>query len=220
MTRFHYFCIFHCTYVCVCSIFFIRSSDRAGCCLVAQSCPTLCNPWTVAHQVPLSMEFSRQEYWSGLPFPSPNHLYDPGIEPRSPTLWAESYLASFLSTLGSTLWYCIPNHPKISSLKQHTFITSQFLWVINLDMARSSSSGSLTRLQSSISYLQVQLELALRPAYSLVVRKISSLQIVWLRASMTCWPLTRGCPSSPPCHMGLSMEWLKPWQLASLELMR
>ena len=39
---------------------------------VAQSCPTLCDPWTVAHQAPPSMGFSRQEYWSGLPFPSPN----------------------------------------------------------------------------------------------------------------------------------------------------
>ena len=38
---------------------------------VAQSCPTLCDPWTVAHQAPPSMGFSRQEYWSGLPFPSP-----------------------------------------------------------------------------------------------------------------------------------------------------
>ena len=37
---------------------------------VAQSCPTVCDPWTVAHQAPLSMGFSRQEYWSGLPFPS------------------------------------------------------------------------------------------------------------------------------------------------------
>ena len=36
-----------------------------------QSCPTLCDPWTVAHQAPPSMGFSRQEYWSGLPFPSP-----------------------------------------------------------------------------------------------------------------------------------------------------
>ena len=97
------------------------------CVLVTKSCPIFCNPWTVAHQVPLSMEFSRQEYWSGLAFPSPGDLPNTGIEPRSPTLWAESYLASFLSTLGSTLWYCIPNHPKISSLKQHTFITSQFL---------------------------------------------------------------------------------------------
>ena len=43
-------------------------------------------PWTLACQVPLSMEFSRQESWSGLPFPSPGDLSDPGIEPMSPAL--------------------------------------------------------------------------------------------------------------------------------------
>ena len=47
-------------------------------------------PWTVARQAPLSMGFSRQEYWSGLPFPSPGDLPDPGIEPRSPTLHADA----------------------------------------------------------------------------------------------------------------------------------
>ena len=47
-------------------------------------------PWTIAHQAPPSMEFSRQEYWSGLPFPSPGDLPDPGIEPRSPALWADT----------------------------------------------------------------------------------------------------------------------------------
>ena len=47
-------------------------------------------PWTVARQAPLSMGFSRQEYWSGLPFPSPGALPDPGIEPGSLTLQAES----------------------------------------------------------------------------------------------------------------------------------
>ena len=57
---------------------------------VAQSCPTLCDPWTVAHKAPPSMGFSRQEYWSGLPFPSPVDLPDPGIEPRSPTLQADA----------------------------------------------------------------------------------------------------------------------------------
>ena len=46
--------------------------------------------WTVAHQAPLSMGFSRQGYWSGLPFPSPGDLPDPGIEPRSPTLEADA----------------------------------------------------------------------------------------------------------------------------------
>ena len=53
---------------------------------VTQSCPTLCNPWTVAHQVPLSMGFPKQEYWSGLPFPSPGDLHTPGMKPASPAL--------------------------------------------------------------------------------------------------------------------------------------
>ena len=47
-------------------------------------------PWTVAYQAPPSMGFSRQEYWSGLPFPSPGDLPDPGIEPRSPTFQADA----------------------------------------------------------------------------------------------------------------------------------
>ena len=55
-----------------------------------KSCLTLAIPRTVAHQAPLSMEFSRQEYWSGLPFPSPGDLPDPGIEARSPELQADA----------------------------------------------------------------------------------------------------------------------------------
>ena len=47
-------------------------------------------PCTVAQQVPLFMEFSRQEYWSGLPFPSPGNLPDPGTEPWSPALQADT----------------------------------------------------------------------------------------------------------------------------------
>ena len=47
-------------------------------------------PWTVAYQAPLSMGFSRQECWSGLPFPSPGDLPDPGIEPGSPALQADA----------------------------------------------------------------------------------------------------------------------------------
>ena len=47
-------------------------------------------PQIVAHQAPLSMEFSRQEYWSGLPFPTPGDLPDPGIKPGSPALQADS----------------------------------------------------------------------------------------------------------------------------------
>ena len=51
-------------------------------------------PWTVACQAPRSMGFSRQEYWSGLPFPSPGDLPNPGIEPGSPALQADSLLLS------------------------------------------------------------------------------------------------------------------------------
>ena len=58
--------------------------------LVAKSRPTLATPWTVACQVPLSMGFSRQEYWSGLPFPSPGDLPNPGTEPGPPALQADS----------------------------------------------------------------------------------------------------------------------------------
>ena len=68
------------------------------CCLVAQSCQTLVTPWTVAHQAPLSMVFSRQEYWSGLPFPSPGDLPDPGIEPGFPALEADSLTSEPLPT--------------------------------------------------------------------------------------------------------------------------
>ena len=47
-------------------------------------------PWSIAHQAPLSMGFSRQEYWSGLPCPLPGHFPNPGIETRSPALQADS----------------------------------------------------------------------------------------------------------------------------------
>ena len=60
-------------------------------CFVSQSCPTLPDPLNyIACQAPTSMGFSRQEYWSELPFPSPGDLPDLGIEPRSPALQAGS----------------------------------------------------------------------------------------------------------------------------------
>ena len=61
--------------------------------------------WTVAYQASLSMGFSRQEYWIGLPFPSPGDLPDLGIKPRSPALWAEALTSEALgkSLLSGTL---------------------------------------------------------------------------------------------------------------------
>ena len=68
-------------------ILWIHFYDLCCCCWVAKLCLIFWGtPWTVAHQGPLSMGFPRQEHWSGLLFPSPGDLPDPGIEPASPAL--------------------------------------------------------------------------------------------------------------------------------------
>ena len=70
----------HCSFLLLCSL-----KEKSLSCV-----QLFATPWTVAHQAPPSMGFSRQEYWSGLPFPSPRDLSDPGIEPRSPALQADA----------------------------------------------------------------------------------------------------------------------------------
>ena len=67
--------------VCVCVCVCVKSLSHVR---------LFATPWTLAHQVPLSGEFSSQEYWSGLPFPSPEDLPNPGIEPGSPALQADA----------------------------------------------------------------------------------------------------------------------------------
>ena len=59
-------------------------------CRGARASRSVVTPWTGAHQAPLSVGFSRQEYWSGLPCPSPGDLPDPGIKPQSPAFQADS----------------------------------------------------------------------------------------------------------------------------------
>ena len=81
--------------------------------LAAQSCPILCDPMDLALQAPLSMGFSRQEYWSGLLFPPPGDLPNPGIEPRSPALQADSSPSE------------LPGKPKIN--KKFRNLISQFV---------------------------------------------------------------------------------------------
>ena len=73
-------------------------------------------PWAVAGQAPLSMGFSRQEYWSGLPFPSPGDLPDPGIEPRSPALQAIN------------VWHCLSSLGllRLGGLETAEVYSSQF----------------------------------------------------------------------------------------------
>ena len=75
--------------------------QASGCmCKSLQSCPPLCKPWTVAHYASLSVEFSRHEYWSGLPCPPAGYLPDPGIEPTSFT--SSALEGKFFTT--STTW--------------------------------------------------------------------------------------------------------------------
>ena len=66
--------------------------------------------WTVARQVPLSMEFSRQEYWNGLPFPSPGDLPDSRTEPGSPALQAGSLLSELPGKPQNSIQNLKPNH--------------------------------------------------------------------------------------------------------------
>ena len=69
-----------------------ESAHNAGAWVHAQSCLTLGDPMDyIARQAPLPIEFSRQEYWSGLPFRSPGNLPDPGVEPRYLALKADSF---------------------------------------------------------------------------------------------------------------------------------
>ena len=67
-------------------------------------------PWTVTQQTPLSMEFSRQEYWSGLPFPTPGNLSDPGMKPISPALAGRFFITAPLAeSKGRRNTHCIPS---------------------------------------------------------------------------------------------------------------
>ena len=70
-----------------------------------QSSLTLCNPKPVVHQAPLSMGFSRQEYWSGLPCPSPGGLPDPGIEPVFPCVSCTGRWGLYHQHLGTLRWW-------------------------------------------------------------------------------------------------------------------
>ena len=79
----------------ICGVSWLEIS-HCVCVCVSQSCPNSATAWTAAHQAPLSVKFSRQEYWSGLPFSSPGHLPNSGFKPRSPALQAILYCLSHL----------------------------------------------------------------------------------------------------------------------------
>ena len=84
------------------------------------------SPWTVAHQAPLSMEFSRQEYWSGLTFSSPGYLPNPGIEPRSPALKADSLPSEPLGKSYTFIYIQHIQHP----LTRHKVLWDLKIWEV------------------------------------------------------------------------------------------
>ena len=92
--------------------------------------------WTVAHQAPPSMEFSRQEYWRGLPFPSPGDLPHPGVEPGSPASWVQFSSVQSLSRvrLFATPWTVTPQAPLSMGLFQARILE----WVA-ISISRGSS---------------------------------------------------------------------------------
>ena len=99
------------------------------CCLVAKSCPTLATPWTVARQALLSVGFSRQEYWSGLPFPFPGNLPDPGIKPMPP----ES------SALAGGFFTTVPHRKPLVFLQFSSVQFSHSLFMTSWTAARQAS---------------------------------------------------------------------------------
>ena len=101
---------------------------------VAQIGPLFATPWTVAQQAPLSMRFSRQEYWSELPFPSPGDLPNPRIEPASPALAGRFFnhcdtLEAHFNEEGEITHYSDANTKLISF-----FIKSCFIVVLNVQI--------------------------------------------------------------------------------------
>ena len=90
-------------------------------------------PWVVAYQAPMSMGFSRQEYWSGLPFPSPGYLPDPGIEPRSATLEADTLTSEPPREAHYHIMTpFIPNYPMRSALSEVNVVTLAFFWLVSM----------------------------------------------------------------------------------------
>ena len=97
---------------------------------------------TVAHQAPLSMGFPRQEYWSGLPFPSPGDLPDPGAEPTSPALTGEFFtinLPGKVLVAHSFLFLCDPMDYSLPSFSVHGILQARILEWVAIYFSWSSS---------------------------------------------------------------------------------
>ena len=107
-----------------------RSLETSTMCAnLLHSCLTLCNLWTVAYLAPLSLGFSRPEYWSGLPCPPPGDLPDPGIEPESPAfLHCRQILYHWVTRRSKSVYQPTISCSSLASHPQHLSFFMHF-WV-------------------------------------------------------------------------------------------
>ena len=127
-------------------------------------------PHGLAHQAPLSMEFSRQEYWSGLPFPSPGNLPDSGIKPESPTLQANSLPFSIRDL-----------YPENIKNSDNSIIKRQiiFKWVKDLNRYSSKKNIQLTnklmkKCSTSLVIKEMQTKTTMR--YHLILTRLARIK--------------------------------------------
>ena len=120
-------------------------------------------PWTTAHQAPLSMRFSRQGYWSGLPFPSPGDLPNPGIEPRSPALQADSLLTE------------LQGKPSNSGAPQNKVCLSFPCFPIYLPWSDGTNQSILKEISPGCSLEGMMLKLKLQ-YFGHLMRRVDSLE--------------------------------------------
>ena len=128
-------------------------------------------PWTIAHQAPLSMGFARQEYWSGLPFPSPGDRPNPGIDPRSPALRADALTSEPPGKHYTVfvLYFLFPDSHQ--NFLHHFFFFLSLSHLLLLFWVHKTEVSSLSSLQifilSSFQFLQ----------------RARAFQVVWLSAN-------------------------------------
>ena len=115
-------------------------TESCAVCLATQSCPTLVTPEIVARQAPLSMGFSRQEHWSGLPFPPPGDLADPGTKPASPALAGGFFTAEPLGKPMTALW----PHPIPAFLLGSKVVLQNSMDIFRLSYIKDSIAGPTT----------------------------------------------------------------------------
>ena len=117
-------CIYACTYKCNILLYIIKFNYVKWKCSSLSHVWLLVIPWTVAHQVPLSMEFSRQEHWSGLPFPSPGDLPNPGIENLISCISGEFFnrLSHSLSNCYQIYYFYVVSNKYVQNLPPCGFI--------------------------------------------------------------------------------------------------